>query len=263
MSTTIYDGCEIMGHTLESFLPLVRGLRETLVEAAAAIQRGFLVRQATDCFDRSQLNMLGESGERITDCLAHARRVLTARKEVVLNTRRRDRGVDFAFEVVLFPVEGRLLAIPFVEHPVLMAIWKSQPWVREFGYWTSADALDTVSESDWDERGRVWDVALSDGELSPAQAGYTITVVGELDTLLMEYEIDDGTLAMHIPSLEKRVDAVAMDFHLLWAHEGQPPVTGVNELIDLKASDAVAKTKTLLMGRMVPELSVAMLRGEA
>jgi hypothetical protein len=203
MSTRIYNGCEIAGHTLESFLKTAQRLRPAMAEVAQQAARQFVMRCAVAHFDRHHLSLAPALPRSF---LSHATRRLQERQDEVERSGRRDPLVDFAAEVTLFPLAAtrarpaRLLAMSFIEHPDVRAHWENQPFWRDFWYGDSGDAPEDVSRRDWAERRRLWARVFPDHR-PPSQVGFTLNLLRQVD---IYHPMTDALLAPYMPSLDER-----------------------------------------------------------
>ncbi len=82
-----------------------------------------------------------------------------AAQDAVRTTGRRDPEADTDCSVLILPVEGGFLGRVFSEHAALRAIVLDVPEFEEFHYQTSTDRPETVTETDWEERRRLWEAA--------------------------------------------------------------------------------------------------------
>jgi hypothetical protein len=199
MSTKIYNGARVLGHTLESFLVEVHRMRPVFREAAQSCMRQAVVNIASSDFDRQTLGLDETAPPRSYIGAAYIE--LMDRQFECQRTGQRNPFIDHQSEVVVIPVEGQLLAIPYIDNPILRRLLVSQPWWQEFGYWDNTDEEEGVSEADWKERERLWSLALPDG-LPPAQAGYTVTILASSSG---QHDMTDEMLTPLLPTLEERV----------------------------------------------------------
>jgi hypothetical protein len=199
MSTKIYNGARIVGHTLESFLREMHQLRAVFLEAAKEAMRQAVVNVASSDFDKQTLGLEDTAPPRSYIGAAYIE--LMDRQFECQRTGQRNPFIDYQAEIVVFPVEGQLLAIPYIDNPTLRKLLANQPWWQDFGYWDNTDEEEGVSEADWKERGRLWSLALPEG-LSPAKAGYTVTILASTDG---QHDMSDEMLAPLLPTLDERV----------------------------------------------------------
>jgi hypothetical protein len=78
----------------------------------------------------------------------------------------------------------------------------------EFSYWNNTDTPDEISDSEWDDRGRIWDAAI--GSDPPAERGFTFDCMTQHHVPL----ISDEQIAKHLKTItfKKRLDAIAEEF---------------------------------------------------
>ena len=256
MSTKIYNGHEIVGHTLESFLAAVQAWRALFERKASDLARAFVVQHAVRSFDKIQLGLKQPTKP---DLLFTAQMALLDRQTEVIATKKRDTAVDFGMTVVLFPINSRLLAIPFIENRELAELWRKQAWWREFGYWNNTDRPDNVSDSQWDEREALWEKVLGPDCRSPAEKGYSVTVVAEHFGGMCH--IPDESVTTYLPSLEQRAKAIAFEVYLDKRQKaGEDIPQELSELVYLSLSDDVATVASQLVEQLDPNLTAAMLK---
>jgi hypothetical protein len=203
MSTKIYNGYEIVGHTLESFLAALRTLKPELERLARKLTARQLAQLATSRFDFDALGLDKREMPPLTQALLD----LHDRQGRIERTRERDTVVDFSFELVVLPVEDTLLAMVYTEQEDMRLLWQAQPWCREFGYWDNTDQPEGVSGADWAERARLWKAALGDWYTPPAQAGYAFTALPVDGCAPFPFPAEE--LLPFIPSVEHRAREIA------------------------------------------------------
>jgi len=199
MSTKIYNGGKLVGHTLESFLVEAHRMRTLFLEAAQDCMRQAVINCASSDFDKRTLGL--EDTAPPHSYIGAAYIELMDRQFECQRTGQRNPFIDYQAELVVFPVEGQLLAIPYIDNPVLRRLLATQPWWQDFGYWDNTDEEEGVSEAEWHERKRLWSLALPDG-LTAAKAGYTVTILTSTDG---QHDMTDEMLSPLLPTLEERV----------------------------------------------------------
>lgn len=252
MTIQIYGGCEIVGHTLESFLKHAQRIRPAMIEVARHAARSFVVNCATHNFD---LHHLGLETEKPRSFIGEAATTLMDRQDEVERTRRRDPMADFASDVVLFPVAAtksapaRLLATTFIEHPELYKAWTSQPFWRDFSYWDNSDGPDELPRREWTARKRMW-AQIFPGRMPPSQVGFTLNLVRPIDAY---HEMTDELLAPHLSTLHQRAH-VLVDYFMkdIPAELALPP--------DATRAQKREALQPYLESRLVPALTIAQLR---
>lgn len=261
MSTRIYTGCEIVGHTLETFLPLAQRLQPALAEIAQAASRQFVMNAASYQYDQHHLGLT--DAPRPRSFIGNAFDDLLDRQNEVERTGRRDGCVDFAVDVTLFPIArtraapARLLAMSFIEHPELRKCWTAQPFWRDFSYWDNADEPDDLPRRAWSERKRLWKKVFPDAQ-PPSQRGYSLNLLRPANAF---HAMDDVALHPHLPALEGRAH-VMVDF---FVKEMPPEVVAAlgDRLASASREDKREAIKAYLLTRLVPELTLDMLRGRS
>ncbi len=258
MSTKLFNGHEIVGHTLESFLPELFALQTELDLYAQNQANAFMTRIAVAQYDACTLGMSPAKAAN-NNYLFEGYKAFDERQSAMVKTRRRDPAVDFGFEVCVFPVESRLLALTFTEQRAFREIWAAKPWRRDFAFWDNVDADESVSEKDWEERGRLWSLALPSYQ-PPSHRGYSLTLVPENQVYLLPD--DEQVLTPHIPALDARVNAMLLPYlmHQLKA-AGLPEPKGFSALEELKASSQAQTARVTLCETLLPELTARKLRG--
>ncbi len=257
MSTKIFNGHEIVGHTLDSFLPVLRSLQEQLRTLAHRQAVRVITRLAVALHDRHTLGL--EVAKEQNFLMAAEFEVMRRQKEVDA-TKRRDPTVDFEFTVCLFPVEGRLLATTYVEQRELKQLWDVQTWRREFGYWDNTDPPEELAEAEWDERARLWGLVFP-GYDAPSEVGYSFTLLPMDGHFLFA---NNEEVAAHLPTLEERAQAMSIPWLLHRRKaEGQPESKTMSEFRALQASPEAEEALREVTAKLAPHLSAQRLRGES
>lgn len=256
MSTKLFNGHEIVGHTLESFLPQLTTLQAQLRPLAQRRSAQMVTLIATNAHDRELAGLEPAKSKRY---LSDAEFVLLDRQRKLKASGHRDPLADFEFTVCLFPVEGRLLALTYAEQKDFLELWKQQSWRRDFAYWNNTDAPEEMTEQAWAERERLWDLVFDKDAGAPAECGYSFTLLPLDGHFLFA---SDEEVEQHLPSLESRVKAllpVYMD-HLLRQANRQPP-RGYQETLALLESPEGELARTQLREKLgATELTARTLR---
>lgn len=199
----------IKGHTLESFLSEVRKLRPLFLEAAQAAWNRDVVRYAAAIFDERRTHAcLNCSPDHYSyDTVDYARKELVRAYEEGDRYYRQQQLHKYGVTADVYPLEGQLLAVFHVDHPVLQQLLMSQPWWEDVSYpWAgwdpkSAEELplpEGRSFEEWKERELLWRAAMQvDGP-----AGYQVTVLRPDQG---QNRATDEMLAQYLPTLDERV----------------------------------------------------------
>lgn len=256
MSTKLFNGHEIVGHTLESFLPQLVSLQAELQPLAQRSSAQMVTLIATNAHDR---HVLGLEPSTSTSFLSDAEFLLLDRQRKLKASGHRDPVADFEFTLCLFPVEGRLLALTYAEQKDFLEVWNRQPWRRDFAYWNNTDAPEEVPADEWAERERLWGLVFHEGASTPAECGYSFTLL-PLDGHFLFASNDE--VEQHLPNLESRVKAllpVYMDH--LCRQAGRQPPNGYREAMALLESAEGEQARAQLRERLgATELSAKTLR---
>lgn len=90
------------------------------------------------------------------------------------------RDLDFRAKLGVYPVNGKILALPFINNSAMKKAFLELPEVKEYGYWDSTDPDETVSPEEWKQREQDWDEALP-GIGIPRESGMTIELTSYPD----------------------------------------------------------------------------------
>lgn len=196
MSTKIYNGFRF------SFRDLGR-IHEVIMEWRADLR--VLHQQAANCFVAEiATNMIDDEfirpgSHRGEMPLMKAINLLWDRQSEIKKSQRRDPSVDFEFTLSLMPFEDRIYGIVYTEQHEWLRLWMAKPFVEEFGYWDNTDAPEEITDSEWEERARVWSAIFEPAIMSaPSMAGFSADCTHEA---LMP---DSQHVAESAPSLLQR-----------------------------------------------------------
>jgi hypothetical protein len=219
MSTKIYNGHEIVGHTLDSFLPLLRTLRSEIAEMHQTQLAKVLADLIVSSHDAACLGLRQPP----KDLRLDAEQFVLARMK----------QSDFAFSVTVIPVDGRLLAMTFCDQKVFNAHWDAQPWRRDFAYWDNTDEPEDISFDEWEARGALWDKALGDSGV-PGEAGYSYDITDPRPT--MPY-VSDAEILAQVMTPAERAQRQLMDYLVSQRNSrGEAAPQGYREIMALRES---------------------------
>lgn len=123
----------------------------------------------------------------------------------VQRTSYRDSDVDLDVSAIFIPLKDRILVFFYAEKEALTELWEAQPEVSEYMYWNNVDQPEELTEEEWEERSKVWEVAGIDSK-TPKEMGMEIVFnVGFPN--LHNISIDD--VMKEFPSFEKRLDQIS------------------------------------------------------
>lgn len=81
--------------------------------------------------------------------------------------------LDFAASLSVFPMQDKILVIPFATNPCIKEIITSNSKVHEYGYWNNTDHPSELSDEEWEQRKMDWDMVFKHSGI-PAECGMTI-----------------------------------------------------------------------------------------
>jgi len=87
---------------------------------------------------------------------------------------------DFDVNFTIFPVEDQILITLYCEEGMnkeVVEAWKATEGIEYFGYWNNVDPDEDCSDEEWEERKRLWEIALGESG-TPAVEGYSTEVMG-------------------------------------------------------------------------------------
>jgi hypothetical protein len=143
MSTKIYNGCRLK----KTIAGAHRALLALQPHALAIAQREHDIMIAIQVVEAER------RGEKLTPAMAHCK-VLDMLRQ---NPRQAFPGLDFDFEVALFPNVNNTLCIPYTRERKLGEWFRSLPFYEEYGYWSNEDGPEGVTPQEWGKRRKTWD----------------------------------------------------------------------------------------------------------
>jgi hypothetical protein len=199
----------IKGHTLESFLAEVRKLRPMFLEAAQAAWNRDVVRFAAAMSDvrRTQACLDCNPNPYMYDTIESARKELGRCYERGETSYRRQQLYKYGVTADVYPLEGQLLVVFHVDHPVLQQLLMSQPWWEDVSYpWASWDPKSAedlplpegLTFEAWKERELLWRAAMQ----VDWPAGYQVTILRPDQG---QNRATDEMLVQYLPTLDERV----------------------------------------------------------
>lgn len=95
-----------------------------------------------------------------------------------LNPNILDSDYDFRSELVIIPIEDKILALYYGNYE-LKKIVESQSCLMDYHYQNQCDRPECISEEEWDQRRSDWDKAI--GWKAPSQCGMTVSLLNQND----------------------------------------------------------------------------------
>ena len=202
MSTKIYTGFKLEGHSLDSAVELLEGLKPELKRARIEQLSKWLASRISTLVDRVALNEV-KLDPGVTP-FSTALEEFKARQLKIITKKHRDPEVDFEVSVVLFRHSKGIFGVYFSENKALSNVLLTLPEVLDFSYWDNSDPPDRLSDTEWMERNAVWKEIFSES-WSPAEAGLSLTLLPER----YDCEIKPQDLLPLVPKISSRLQNLA------------------------------------------------------
>ena len=145
--------------------------------------------------------------------------------------RRRHPKIDIECEIAILFAEGAILGIIFTEQHELVDLWKNISGAKDFSYWSGDERPKSISEEEWAERERLWDLAMPSS--CPMKHGLSLTLIGDFLP-----QPDNEVFVAAQPPLDERVALLARDQVLSdlmkEPEEGAPPHQWVRAMMEAR-----------------------------
>lgn len=182
MSTKIYTGVELAAVEPHMLQRRFRKLQKKMQPLAVAHTARFLADTCTTWIDQFAWygELVPEGNGPYTDhsyAMSYATAELGKRQEQLRKLHpQRDSYVDVKFELVIYPLKGRILGQYFGVKEDMVKLFLAQPWVKDYHYQNSSDRPEEISAKEWSKRQRDWDRVFTDLPMTPALAGWTVVL---------------------------------------------------------------------------------------
>lgn len=190
MSTKIYDGFYIDETSIYDVMQFNQRMKPKLKEIAMTeYQKVFAEAMAYMAtylkygieFAFADLNPSEFSGSNYRDLslfVARHFREVAIKNESAITISEFCSDLGFDFKVCYLPMEDKTLGIPYGEnHEMTSAFLKE---VHDYGYWNNTDRPESISELEWKQREKDWDVVLP-GIGIPSENGLTCQLLSTRD----------------------------------------------------------------------------------
>lgn len=87
-----------------------------------------------------------------------AKMIVDERSYKIERTQIRDMDYDFDCKITFVSIVDKILTMIFTEQKALQDVFESFSNVHRYGYWNNSDRPDDVSEEEWDQRAKDWDI---------------------------------------------------------------------------------------------------------
>lgn len=210
MSIKLYEGWKIPNYSRKELKEFVKHIRSQIVEERKKLYQNRFSSIATNIMDiqniykKEAIEILKEiyktdiSQEEYPFFLAFSvfeKRVKEAKLDGRINP-----FYDMDCQIVLFPIEDKILMTIYTAQHSFKEIIKKHPDVEFYGYWDNTDPQEDCSEEEWEQRGKDWHEAMGETWI-PSVEGFTVDLTVDSDTFPEEKE-----LLKSIAPFEKRVN---------------------------------------------------------
>lgn len=145
------------------------------------------------------------------------RRICDANNES-RKTNIRNPGYDYTCNAVFFPLEDKTLCIVYAESDEYIDAFSGMAEVHEYGYWNNVDMPDDVSEDEWNQRERDWNIAFKKNDI-PMLSGICVYFIEDISDLIYYDKLDRNKIVSQIPGAKTRANAIAR--HLVFEKKFQ------------------------------------------
>lgn len=188
MSTTIYNGYYLdesylhMGK-LQKFMKKVQEKirplqKEIMKKQQASILQDLLVHYYFESTERFQNYCKEAYGLEDLNCsFSFLSKIGLKHKEKQLESKNlfAESAYNLKIELVCIPIQNKVLILYYGEHPEFRDVVESFPEIFEYNYWNNVDQPEELSDEEWEQRKKDWDVALP-GLGIPSEEGLIFSI---------------------------------------------------------------------------------------
>lgn len=217
MSTKIYDGISIKNMNLIKLNDWCLSVRKKLKEVATAQYYNGVIKIAVSIFlwQKTDMNLCPYyHGLDVQELLKrkdnpkewNAREVylyadkiardLAKRSAIAKTIMDNEPDFDYTTSISIFPMEDKILAIPFTTNGALKECIFLDEMVSRYGYWNNTDGPSDLTEEQWEQRKKDWDEVFKTSGI-PANCGMSI--------VLLDNDSLDWYLCPDKPIIEKYI----------------------------------------------------------
>jgi hypothetical protein len=155
----------------------------------------------------------------------------------------RDPAVDMRAIFTIFPMQDKTLAILFADNSDIIAAVDASGLFTEYAYWNNTDKPDDISQQEWDQRKKDWDLAI--GETGrPNVNGYQVSLIHEgffpaltdEEVIAVAPNLDDRIESFLHDAVFSRVLSMMSEEDLAKANRGRISLV-INAMESFKSSD--------------------------
>jgi len=150
MSTKIYNGFKINTDSFQEAMQIVNTFRPWVEKKAEEVMDAYI--------NNLKAAYIGPEITKFDLEMQIYEKWEEMRDKVLKQKGLKARYLDTDFTISLIPLNGFVLGIAYTAHNDWYNEWCKQPKVQEYMYWNNSDALEDISEEDWEKRGLDWEV---------------------------------------------------------------------------------------------------------
>lgn len=210
MSTKIYNGYVLPKQSMEELLVFCKDMGNRMKEKKQNIIIKTLATMIIHMLDSTSAGLADKVklGEKALGKSLYGNALESLRSRIdKRNKFERDPQFDFGCNIMLFPMEDKVLCLLYCEHSELEKIWNEN--VQEYHYQNQTDKPDEISNEEWEQRRKDWNEALGgDGWGRPIDNGFKFTFTDE--EVSYPYPVIEEVIA-ELPSFEERLAEISKE----------------------------------------------------
>lgn len=207
MSTTIYNGKKMPNMSLFELNEFYKHTRLEMMVAAKQEYYKFVVRIAQEIYVYlmtneyvghydidlkeidSKANEFKDDAYALLDYARESANRIVRKTSDAIFTYDSEDDADFDVSVVILPINGKTLCMPYAHNDILNNLLNSNENFEEYAYWNNTDKPDAISKEEWDLRRKDWDEALPCAGI-PKNNGIVLHLVDAVSDIIEHHSID-------------------------------------------------------------------------
>jgi len=265
MSTKIYDGFVFVPKDIETINKKIQEFRHKIDEYISREYKRHVAGISSYFFDKVCCGL--EKDKKNDGPFLYAINFMHEETRLIKKSMERNM-FDLGCSTTIHLYKKRFYGILYSNDNNIKHMWFSQPWVKEYSYWDNTDALEGISDKEWQQRGRDWDKILKDFYYIPSMNGLVAEFTKDMFYYIPHSGVEgilpfisDYTKRLHKIAYNylfedfckmKKSGKIAQDFFAFnkWIKNGNP---GFKKLIEVKNgfTKKMKKeiTKEMLLGK--------------
>ena len=141
--------------------------------------------------------------------------------------------------LILIPRDNDVLILLFCSDLKIKKVFSELLFIDDYSYWNNTDRPDDISEQDWNNRGKDWEVALGgDGYGKPIDNGYSFNIISKGIPIGSWRQIvkDYPQWKTMLPTDEERIETIVVDRE----------TSKILEIDSTKTSDKISRVLKLI-----------------